>query len=75
MQVRNNAGGLWNHDLFYMYNLAPFGSLASTMPHACTLMLLWEKGVEAPRFALHHPIPLVLRSGSLFSGWGAYQAS
>ena len=32
------------------------------------------KGVVAPRFANQHPIPLVLRLGSPFSGWVAYQA-
>lgn len=25
-QVRNNAGGLWNHGLFFLHNLAPFNS-------------------------------------------------
>ena len=36
--------------------------------------VLRGKGVVAPRFAYQHPIPLVLRVGSPFSGWGAYQA-
>ncbi len=29
LQVRNNAGGLWNHGLFFLHNLAPAGSQAS----------------------------------------------
>jgi superoxide dismutase len=29
LQVKNNAGGLWNHALFFLHNLAPAGSQVS----------------------------------------------
>lgn len=36
LQVRNNAGGLWNHGLFFLHNLAPAGSQASARGRAAS---------------------------------------
>lgn len=56
VQVRNNAGGLWNHGAFFLHNLAPFGSQVGARWLGCKPI------GSLPGSACRHTVPAHLPS-------------